>query len=108
MRAVLNLKLIKMYRGEDLREIIQDKLENHPFISKSWEIISRNVANQDLTDIVKKQIIMKWIDIRAQSFVIAYIQILKRKLSSMSKEEKKQVSGDLSKAAEPALRKTLT
>ena len=108
MRAVLNLKLIKMYPGEDLREIIQDKLENHPFISKSWEIISRNVANQDLTDIVKKQIIMKWIDIRAQSFVIAYIQILKRKLSSMSKEEKKQVSGDLSKAAEPALRKTLT
>ena len=109
MREILNLNLIKSYHGQDLREIIQVNLENSPFISKSWEKISRNVSNKDITDLVKKQIIIKWIDIRAQSFVSSYVQILKRKLSSISSDKKKEaLSKILSKASEPALRKTLT
>ena len=108
MRTVLNIHLIKTYHGQDLREIIQEKLEQNQFINKVWETISRNVPNTDLSKILKKQIIAKWIDIRAQSFVSSYIQILKRKLSSMSKEEKQQANVNLSKVAEPALRKTLS
>ena len=47
--------------------------------------------------------IIKWIDIRAKSFVNAYIQVLKRRINSHTSD-----SGiKLATIAEPALRKTL-
>ena len=108
VRTVLNLNLIKNYRGEDIREIIEEKLAKDNFINLGWDTISRHLGNKDLSKILKKQIIRKWVDITAKAYVNAYVQTVKRKLNSLSKEKKEKMTVQLSKKAEPAMRKKLT
>ena len=101
VRSVLNISLDKSYHREDLREVLLYTLYSDESVSMAWESLSRNIPNESLQEILKKQVIMKWIDIRARSFVKTYIQILKR-ISTKSKSQK------LFKKAEPAMRKKLT
>ena len=61
-----------------------------------------------LSDKRFKQIIEKWIDLRVCAYVTSFVQILKRKINSLTKEMKKVYSVEPIKKAEPAFRKTLT
>ena len=63
--------------------------------------VARHIPNESLKEILQKQFMKKWIDLRARAFVKSYIQIVKR-FNNRSNPQK------LSKKAEPALRKTLT
>jgi len=103
VKQVLNVKLLKTYRREDLREIINKKIVNNIFVILGWDTVSRNLSNKDLSKIILKQIIDKWIDIRARAFVDSYVQILKRTVA-----KNKAMKTVLSKKSEPAMRKTLT
>ena len=57
---------------------------NNENVNTSWESLSRNIPNEALSMIVKKQFMLKWIDIRARSYVRTYVQILKSKISKKS------------------------
>ena len=106
-RNVLNVKFVTKYKGQDLRDIIYQELDSSSLVTKYWESLSRNIPNKELKKFLREQIIRKWVDIRAHSFVAAYVQVLKRKLRNMTSEEKNKSKVSLSQVAEPSLRKTL-
>ena len=108
VRKVFNVNLIKSYKGEDVREFIEEELTKDNLVNLAWETLSRNLANKSLSDILKKQIIVKWVDLRAKAYVSAYVQIIRRRLAKLSSEKKAKSTVVISKKAEPAMRKTLS
>ena len=108
VRQVLNIKFMKIYKGEDLRDILQKELEKSSLIDLGWDSLSRLLPNRDLAAVLKRQLICKWVDIRARSFVNCYVQLVKRKLVRVSKKEGQKTTVHLSKKAEQAMRKKLT
>ena len=100
VRGILNVTLIRTHHGEDLREVLLQAIIDNENVNTSWESLSRNIPNEALSMILKKQFMLKWIDIRAPSYVRTYVQILKR-VSAKSKKTK------ISKKADPAMRKRL-
>ena len=105
-RLILNLKFIESYRGEDMREAIHCKLQDSKLINDAWESISRMLPNRKLADVIKKQILQKWVDNRAKAFVNAYVLLVKRTLSKKAADAKSKV--ELSKQGAQSMRKTLT
>lgn len=63
-------------------------------IDQAWVILSRNLGNENLSKILKAQIIKKWCDIRAKAYVTA-------------SEKKEKMTVELSKKGAPAMRKKL-
>ena len=104
VRSILNTQFIIQYHGEDLRDIIQKKISDSMIVTESWNSLSRTISNETLANVLRKQIVVKWIDVRANSFVNTYVQILKRKINSKKIDPK---TTTLSDVAEPSLRKTL-
>ena len=82
VRSVLNTKFICKYSGQDLWDIIERKITDNELIIRAWNVLSRSITNETLINLTKKQMITKWVDIRAKSFVNAYIQVLKRRINS--------------------------
>ena len=91
-----------------MREIFKVKLQTVPEVSAIWVSLSRKMPSRQLSDKLFKQIIEKWINLRAYAYVAAFVQILKRKINSLPKEMLKVDSVEPIKKAEPAFRKTLT
>ena len=106
VRKSLNLELIKTYRGEDLRDVIYDLLSKTKLVDSTWESVARLIPNKELSAILKRQIINKWIDIRARSYVKTYVQLVKRNIAKKKIDDKEKIK--LSKKTEPAMRKKLT
>ena len=69
-------------------------------VNTSWESLSRNIRNEALSMILKKEFILKSIDIRVRSYVRTFVQILKR--MSVKSEKAK-----IFKKADPAMRRKL-
>ena len=103
VQKILNVELLKNYKGEDLREIIRKKIMESSIVVSGWECVARNLENQELAKYLMKQVIDKWIDIRIRSFVNSFMLIVRRKLA------KGHLTGTttLAQKAEPAMRKTL-
>ena len=59
------------------------------------------LPSEQLANTLKLQIVEKWIDIRARSFVSCYVQLLKRRIASS------KIKNVISTRTEPAMRKTL-
>ena len=59
------------------------------------------------TSVKYNQIIAKWVDIRARSYVDCYVQIIKRMLGKQKDNEKEVKKKGLSSKAESSLRKKL-
>ena len=57
--------------------LIARKIRDNELIKRAWNVLSRSIANETFINSIKKNMITKWIDIRAKSFVNAYIQVLK-------------------------------
>ena len=78
-RTVLNKILMIEYCGKDLRDVLFKKFLKHDLIDKSWCSLTRYIENHSSKDTMKIAIIKKWIGIRPQSFVNAWMQLVKRK-----------------------------
>uniref|UniRef100_A0A7M5V9U8 C2H2-type domain-containing protein n=2 Tax=Clytia hemisphaerica TaxID=252671 RepID=A0A7M5V9U8_9CNID len=98
VREVLNVALIENYRGEDLRDLILEKLMKSTFIEGTWASLSRMILNEKLRAMLKEIILKKWVNLRIRSFVTAWIQAAKLK----------QTENKISKKAEVSLRKGLS
>ena len=87
-----------------MREVLHEKISNNTDINYTWDSMCRHIPHNDLQQVLKKQFVSKWIDLRAKAFVNCYVQVVKR-------HAKKSKGGKLksfSKKAEPAMRKKLT
>lgn len=82
VRSILNINLISVYKDEDLQELIKKKLVDSDSKNQIWYSITRSLPNQQLKVVLFQGIIGKWIDIRVNSFVNTYVQILKRKIKN--------------------------
>ena len=107
VRKVFNVNLIRNYKGEDLRDVVQSVLQKDNLVNLSWDAFARNLPNNALSKLLKKQVIEKWVDIRARSFVNVYVQTVKRRLSNLTAEERRK-KATLSTQSEVALRKKLS
>jgi len=103
VQTVLSVKMLQVYKGEDLRKVIKDKLESDNLVISAWESISRLMPCRNLAKSLYLEVITKWIDIRAKAFVSSYVQIIK-----LTIRRNKNKTVELSKKAEPSMRKTLT
>ena len=107
-RSFMTVGLLKKNQKEDMVEIFKVKLKTIPEVSAIRDSLSRKMPSRQLSDKLFKQIIKKAIDLRAYAFVTAFVQILKRKINSLTKEMKKVYSVEPIKKVEPAFRKILT
>ena len=82
VRSILNINLISVYKDKDLQELIKKKLVDSDSKNQIWYSITRSLPNQQLKVVLFQGIIGKWIDIRVNSFVNTYVQILKRKIKN--------------------------
>ena len=82
VRSVLNKKLICKYSGQDLMDVIKRKIRNNELIIRAWNVLSRSITSETLINSIKKQIITKWIVIRAKSFVNTFIKVLKSRINN--------------------------
>ena len=55
------------------------KLLHHSYVSSSFSTITRHSHNSILKDTLKMKILLEWINIRANSFIITYVDIMKLK-----------------------------
>ena len=107
-RSFMTVDLLRKNQKEDMREIFNVKLKTVPEMPVIWVSLSRKMPNRQLSDKLFKQIIEKWIDVRACAYVTSFVKILKRKINSLTKEMKKVYNVETIKKAGPAFRKTLT
>ena len=96
--GILNQTLIQTYNGEDLRDLILEKLLKTALVVSSWGALSRMMVSEHLKLTLKLIILKKWVELRIRSFITAWIQAAK------CKENKTK----LSKKAEVGLRKGLS
>ncbi|XP_066916644.1 uncharacterized protein [Clytia hemisphaerica] len=109
VRRVLNVKFLRDYKSQDLRDLLLTRLMKNYLVLKGWEELSKTLNNESLKKILFKQILEKWIDLRLRSYVRAFVQVLKRRFS---REKSKKTDGEklekpASQIAEPGLRKSL-
>ena len=102
-RTILNTKLIATYAGEDLREIIIEKLDADPFVTIGWDSLVRDIENKKLCCQLKRIIFDKWVTIRTNSFVKSWVDLVKFKHAQNKKSQRKVDS-----RAQPSLRKSLS
>ena len=103
IRKELTISFLDAYRGENLLDHLLEKLRTNGFVVLGWEALSRSFPNAKLSEILFKQILEKWVDIRGNSYVKTFMQVLKRRLNMAAKNKGEQVFS----SAEPSLRKTL-
>ena len=70
-------------------------LQQNQLIDSIWTSLTRDVKVEELRGTLKEPIFKKWINLRAQSFVDAWMQRAKRKRNNISIK------------SEPSLRKNL-
>ena len=79
-----------------------EKLENDTCLHVGWDTLLRSVGSSTVSDILKKAVLSKWISIRANAFVRAWIDQLKLK-----QQLDKEGSAKVDQVAQPSLRKSL-
>ena len=96
-RTVFNRNLIDEYRGEDLRDLVAQKMLKSKLIIEAWDKLTRNIDNRSLVQVLLKLIVNKWVNLRARAFAEAWVDIMKA-----------QFKDRISKKAEPSMRKCLS
>lgn len=95
LRETLNINLIRRYEGEDLRDVLRNKVLQKYLVEKYWQSLVYYFPSEQLANTLKLQIVEKRADIRALSFVSCYV-------SSSSK-----IQNVILTRTEPVMRKTL-
>lgn len=109
-RKILNITLMKRYGGESIQLLLLHHLNSNTWVDKSWNSITNRVENVELKTKIKDQIFKKWINIRGNAFVKAWVDKIKLRIimqKSKKNKDKHEKIVQLDKKATPSLRKTL-
>ena len=102
IRKTLNIGLIRRYEGEGLRDVLRNEILQNYLAERYWQSLVHYLPSENtISNTLKLQIVEKWIDIRARSFVSCYVQLLKRKIASS------KIENVISTRIGPAMRTTL-
>lgn len=99
-RTTLNLKTLTTYCGQNIRLILMRKFETNQSLQLYWSGLTKHLQNDEFSGKLLKSIYTKWINVRANSFVKSWLQIMKHR--------QLKTGGTISEQGEPALRKTLS
>lgn len=100
-RKILNKTLMISYAGEDLRKILMEKFSESHLVDISWNSLTKSLENRELCQTLKRMVLNKWVNIRANSFVKAWVNLAK--LTHFETQKKKRIS-DCAKAKDKAER----
>ena len=103
VKKTLTLQFLKQYSNEDVRDVLMKKFKENHYLCYTWDAIAKDIEKENVSLQIRNEIFASWIDIRANSFLKSYIQLVKR-TARKHKQDNKTVA---SNKAEPALRKTL-
>eukprot|EP00111_Clytia_hemisphaerica_P010965 TCONS_00032167-protein len=79
VKGILTVEFLRRYRSEDLRDILMERIRKSDGVKNRWEIVTKDFeGGKSLKDMLKRQIIFKWIDIRARSFFKGFIELMKQ------------------------------
>ena len=79
VKCLLNVSFLISNYGENIREVIVEKLRDNKAIQSTWDFLTRNVANKMFTEKLKIQILSKRSNIRTHAFVNTWVQVMRRK-----------------------------
>ena len=106
-RSILNVNLMKRYAGENIHLLLMKKIENSSIIDICWNNITSRLDNDILKETLKIEVLKKWVNIRGNSFVRAWVDILKKKQIDSKRKSEEKLKMTVSRKGESALRKTL-
>ena len=92
LRKILNVSFFISYCGENIREVIVDKMRDNKVIQSFGDFFTRNVTNKMFTENLKIQILNKWRNIRTHAFVNTWVQIIQRKSAREAVKKTDKVS----------------
>ena len=92
LRKILNVSFFISYCGENIREVIVDKMRDNKVIQSFGDFFTRNVTNKLFTENLKIQILNKWRNIRTHAFVNTWVQIIQRKSAREAVKKTDKVS----------------
>ena len=104
-RKVLNSAFLCQYAGQDIRRVIMEKLDADKCLTVGWNTLLRSINNSNVSDTLKKAVFSKWISIRANAFVRAWVDQVK--LKQQLNKEKDGTTQKIDTVAQPSLRKSL-
>ena len=81
VHKILHVSFFISYCGENIRKVIVEKLRDNKALQRSWDFLTRNVANKMFTEKLKYQILNKWSNIRTHSFVYTWVQVMPQESS---------------------------
>ena len=81
VREILNMKLIVAYAGENLRNILLEKLKENKNLSEDWDWLINRLIKKDFAEKIKVKIFITWINMRGNSFVKTWISIVRCEVS---------------------------
>ena len=95
---ILNISFLIPYCGENIREVIVEKLRDNKAIQSTSDFLTRNVAIKMFTEKLKIQILNKWSNIRTHAFVNTWLHVIRQKLSkeTVKKTDKISKEGEVS------------
>ena len=89
---------MRKYGGENIQNLLMSEFNNNNLIDICWNSIS----NETLKNTLKSEVLRKWVNIRGNAFVRAWVDTVKN--GQFEKQNKKIVS----KKGEGSLRKQLS
>lgn len=104
VRKILTFSLVKAYKGEDIRDLLHEKLEESIKVNKLRADLTRHVPNKQLTDYLLHEVLRKQIDVKGDAFVKPFVLVFKQKINNMLNDKQKEKL----RSSELAMRQTLT
>lgn len=98
-RTLLNTTFLVTYAGENIKSLLLERFTKSTTIMQKWTSITSFIDNPELSNKLLRKIFIRWINIRAYSFVKVWMK--RRKLQDFRKGQHVEEHG------EPAMRKTL-
>ena len=109
-RDYLNTELIRLCQEEDLRTALMNTFDESENLDIACSSLTHYVENFELKDFLKKQVLKKWLNIRGNAFVRAWVDIAKTKQFQREKKKAggKKSENSLDHKGNPGLSKSLT
>ena len=60
VQEVLNMKLIVAYTGENLRNVLLEKLKGNKNLNQDWDLLTSRLSKKDLAEKIKVKIFKTW------------------------------------------------
>ena len=104
-RTLFNKSILVQYCNQNLNTELVKRLSDSNLVTLGWDAITRKLENKSLAEKLKQEVFTKWVNIRATSFLKAWLALQRLKASE---EQQKKKKSNISAKSAPSLRKSLS